>query len=57
MSRNSEDLSPQEKLEELHERVNEMLDTPLPAEADAWAVPLDNSSANIPPVHLTPDPQ
>jgi hypothetical protein len=35
-----------EQLEALHEQVNAMLETPLPAESEAWPLPAD---AAIPP--------
>jgi hypothetical protein len=38
-----------EKLEVLHERVNDMLDVPLPDESEAWSLRLDNSVTNVPP--------
>ncbi|MDB5966488.1 MAG: hypothetical protein JWQ72_2988 [Polaromonas sp.] len=41
----------EEKLEALHERVNQMLDLPLPEEGEAWSLRLDTSPANIPPGH------
>jgi hypothetical protein len=40
-----------EKLEVLHERVNHMLDLPLPDETEAWSLRLDTSVSNIPPGH------
>lgn len=40
-----------EKLDVLHERVNDMLDLPLPDESEAWSLRLDTSVTNIPPGH------
>lgn len=38
-------------LADLHKRVNDMLDIPLPDESEAWSLRLDTSPANIPPGH------
>ena len=38
-------------LDVLHQRVNALLDIPLPDESDAWSLRLDNSPANVPPGH------
>jgi hypothetical protein len=47
----STDTVPNEKLDVLHERVNDMLDLPLPDESEAWSLRLDTSVTNIPPGH------
>jgi hypothetical protein len=48
---NRTDTASNEKLDALHERVNDMLDLPLPDESEVWSLRLDNSVANIPPGH------
>ena len=40
-----------EQLGVLHERVNDMLDLPLPNESEVWSLRLDTSVSNIPPGH------
>lgn len=42
---------PADALEALHQRVNEMLDMPLPDETEIWSLRLDNSLTNIRPGH------
>lgn len=46
-----ESATPPEALEALHQRVNALLDTPLPEESEVWELRLDTSPANIPPGH------
>ena len=44
--------APSSALAALQERVNAMLDTPLPAESEVWSLRLDKSRTNVPPGHL-----
>ena len=37
------DIPPDEDLDKLHEKVNAMLDVPLPKEGDAWPLPVEDS--------------
>lgn len=47
------DTPPAEKLDELHEKVNAMLDMPLPKEGDAWPLP---EVADVPTGTTEPKP-
>ena len=39
------DTPPAQELDKLHEKVNAMLDVPLPKEGDAWPLPVEESLA------------
>ena len=41
LDKSSPDTPPAEELDKLHEKVNDMLDLPLPKEGDAWPLPVE----------------
>ena len=47
--------TPDAQLEALHERVNAMLEVPLPKEGDAWPLPVQETiAADTPSAHDAP---
>jgi hypothetical protein len=51
MNADDKDTGASENLDDLHQKVNNLLDLPLPSETDAWSLRLDTSVSNIPPGH------
>lgn len=48
--------SPVDPLEKLHERVEALLDTPLPKESEAWTLPVDEAVRDVSAPGYEPQP-